>query len=632
MPTTFKDIYESEIAFSELTECAVPDFVPENLKSRITLTESEATHWLEKLLFKGHGKKYLGWKFDEYVLGEDGEEILDKLGGLRVWDFDWEVPPSWWKRRHFGNRSVIDHVRPLWLHLCGCQRGLVIDAQTSFLPFLSIDPDRHKNTPIEEFIEYVRAVTSIFEAACPDYHLSGEVNPTNGSSKLFAWPTRSDSIEITEAKDIAGDVHRRILEATGKNIECFGHNMKNIRLPLHPEKLTVIDSGLLGRATRRKGRDLKKFETHSVAEFAGWRQSGKNLDHDTFFRVIRQCCQNLPEEVSTEELNKIRSPETSTTQNPESVLSPKVRTEQKTSMISKPKASTFEPKVKTGHRSLENISVRSRTSITELRDEPNSFERQHKALLIACRQAKSVINEDDALAFIQDHDLYTGDWADNELRRRQRVRDILALIAKTFDSAKCSGSGEHFEINVNKFRSFTRSRLPGMVRKTTDHARLDEYGVVHEYKRFVSASNDDIACWMAINEFCRESSEQGDGGVPESRASKVWTILNNTGKIVHKWSKERWRLIRDYLHKRKIVFCDYKYSRDDSYCYKAWESHPGYKAKKPKRGLPGSFRDLQKKKKTKRLNTEGVFSRLQNRVQGTVHPALHPIAHERPPP
>lgn len=122
------------------------------------------------------------------------------------------------------------------------------------LPILVVDPNRHTGTPTEEFVAFVKAVVEIFEDETSDFRTSAEVNPNNGSAKLFAWTKNRPPIEIETAREIAERIHSLVLAETGKSVEVFPFNMPNIRLPLHPEKIAIIDSGKLGRATRLKSR------------------------------------------------------------------------------------------------------------------------------------------------------------------------------------------------------------------------------------------------------------------------------------------------------------------------------------------------------------------------------------------
>lgn len=563
------------------------------------LTEAKATKLLERYLYNGCGKSYLGWKFAEYEIEADDTEVLIGSGGCRVWQFENDEPPQWWKRQRNQDKHFLDYVEPLWLHLKKCFRGLVVDNQTTHVPLIAVDPDRHTGLPTEEFITWVQIVADIFEAETPDFRISAEVNSANGSTKFFAWPVNGEPIQLEQAKEIACRIHDRIEQESGKKVEVFPHNMPNLRLPLHPEKSTIIDSGLLGTAIRRKGREKQKFETHSVVEFINWLASGENYDRQCLLRVVQESCANLPDEPVPANAPKEFAPENS---------------ESASQCKSPRRTRSARPPADSG-RSPEYQELATPLSIRKLQEESNSWNRQRDALLIACRKAKRVLENEEALDFIHQHKLYTGEWGQNEERRRRRVEDILKIIGKTFDPKKCS-TGSRFEFDVTKYRLFTQQHLPDRIKHIERKGLVRETGEIHHYSRYVIATNEDIACWMAINEFCRTTSLQDDGGVPEDRAEKIWEAIHRAGKVKHKWCVKRWRLIRDHLHERKIVICDYESDRNKAYCYQPGQFHPGVKAKRRRNGIPGSYRDITQKQRTKRPNTEGGYPVLANDFSG----------------
>jgi hypothetical protein len=73
----------------------------------------------------------------------------------------------------------------------------------------------------------------------------------------------------------------------------------------------------------------------------------------------------------------------------------------------------------------------------------DSFKIQFDALLFFCRIKGRVVSLPEALNYIKEKGLYSGDWADNEEKRKERVAWILRYIARTFDAAKArKGKGK----------------------------------------------------------------------------------------------------------------------------------------------------------------------------------------------
>ncbi|MCB9924896.1 MAG: hypothetical protein H6822_22140 [Planctomycetaceae bacterium] len=209
-------------------------------------------------------------------------------GDTRRWQFDWHQYPT-----NF-----------VWETLKGRPCGLVADDETIEVALLAIDLDRHDPTSIAEFLQLVKAVTQITLDLCPDYRLSAEVNPNNGSAKLFAFKIGERgtpvTIPIKDARAKANEIKEAILSATGKRIEVFPDNNPHIRLPLRLGKINIIDSGVLEKHTYRKKNDsgkFERFESHSVAHYHHWLLGGSNFHFDTFIKAVELSCENLPEDI-----------------------------------------------------------------------------------------------------------------------------------------------------------------------------------------------------------------------------------------------------------------------------------------------------------------------------------------------
>ena len=300
-----------------------------------------------------------------------------------------------------------------------------------------------------------------------------------------------------------------------------------------------------------------------------WLKSGGNFDQQTFLMELIKACRSLPDQADRAE-NK--------------------------SWNRSSQSKTDKKKLPSG------------SGLADLREEPNSLIRQHLALMIACRRARRILDLDDALDFIKNNDLYSGSWFDNESGRRSRVDGILRFIAKTFDPGLC-GSGTCFLIDVKKYLEWAKKEFPAGVASVIKKAWLTEFGEVREYTRYTHCTQEDISCWLVINEFCRETCEYGDGGVPEERATAIWQLLYEDGQVSRPWDVKRWRLIRDRLAERRIVNCDYVAEKGKAYCYSEGTWYPGKERPQlPKCATPGHWRDLDRKERGEGLNSEGVVS------------------------
>ena len=179
-------------------------------------------------------------------------------------------------------------------------------------------------------------------------------------------------------------------------------------------------------------------------------------------------------------------------------------------------------------------------------DNPNSFERQHSALLELCRRMKRVFSEQEALDHIRANSLFTGRWGENIARRKARVRWILRRIAETFDPAKCSGV--RHEIEVGKFDNWAKTFV-GTVRGR-DRYDLDDYGneVIRESRyqvdwRFAST-------FLSVVEFCLVKSPNEDGSLPQVRAEDIWARCFEGGQSEVPFCEKKWAICRDWLERR----------------------------------------------------------------------------------
>jgi hypothetical protein len=531
-------------------------------KTQKEQSESKATHALQRRLYKGRGKSYLAYQPPDIDIKADGTRtIVSKTGGYAYWQFEKDLERAAKSHYHRSQLkrdpdAIIDYLDPLWSHQKGYWRGLVIDEETQYLPYIAIDLDRHfADIKAKQFLIDCITTDQIARKYCEQYglFLSYEVNPDNGSAKWFMW-SKNKHLSANYAAKIAEDLHKTIEKATGKNIEVFGYNCKALKLPLHPQKHTIIDTGHVANVARKyKGKSEHNynqwhiFETHSVIEFNRFLNRCTNADKFAFFAAIKEGCSNLPD-----------------------VDLSKVTVIDDTDVVTGPLVSRSAP-ANAGlgdkpPKHFKNASQRFMSvNYADLKDIPNSRERQHKALLRACQSAKRVLTATEAVDLIHEHQLYTG--SKNNPVRANRIKGILRYISKTFDPALCKGSGKTFKIDVSKFRKFAKETIPAPIKKVTRRGRVEESGEIISYKKSHIITSDDFAGYLAINEFCRKSAQYKDGGCPEARAEQVHNIMHEAGQLSKKWDVKRWRYMRDIANDKNIVICDYVADTDKAYCY-----------------------------------------------------------------
>ena len=335
----------------------------------------------------------------------------------------------------------------------------------------------------------------------------------NGSVKFFGWA--NSPIFIDTAREIGKQIHKALDDngLLGAGREVFPHNHGQVLLPIRWDKATIIDTGVLPLCTRKYKDDetgkMVDYKTYSVLNFCDWLRRGGHYDEWTLLKAVQEACANLPdEEPKAVHVREVPIP-------PEEVA--------------------------TGGTSARYTG--------DVADNPNSFERQHNALLEFCRRMKRVVTEQEALTYIKANSLYTGRWGKNLARRRARVRWILKRIAETFDPAKCKGI--RYEVQVGKFDNWAKSFV-GAVRGR-DHRSLDEYGnsVVRESRyrvdwRFAST-------FLSVVEFCLETSPNEDGSLPQVRAEDIWSRCYEGGQAMVPFCEKKWAICRDWLESQGII-------------------------------------------------------------------------------
>jgi hypothetical protein len=185
--------------------------------------------------------------------------------------------------------------------------------------------------------------------------------------------------------------------------------------------------------------------------------------------------------------------------------------------------------------------------------EPNSYMRQLGAMLELCRRLKRVATVEEGLHFIRLNRLFSGDWSQNESRRKHRVAYLLKLIARTFDPRKCCGSspriGADSPINIGKYDHWART----FVGKVTGTRRsVDEYGNMVE-RRSVSVDWKWVSVFLSVIEYCCVTCPNEDGSVPEAWGEFIWRSLNETGVISMQWDDRKWKVARDWLEQKGVI-------------------------------------------------------------------------------
>jgi len=386
-------------------------------------TEATATTALSRWLFRGHGKSHLS-----FPPSDDGVGRLENASP-----------------RHFScptNRERYAWWQPFRDHLVGDCKGVVSDAETTFLPFVAVDIDRHSGAiRAEDHQRIVLDAGRYLRRFVPHVKWLAEINPKNGSTKFFGFLKNGNHFTKLEAQRLAASIREELIKEKlchNNNVEVFPNNCHAVWLPLRRDKITVVDAGMLPRCTK-KIRDVTYFpqrvmediRCYSALNLMGWIYCGDNYDEATLVSALRFSCAGLPDEVTVE------AP---------SSAGPKGKA---------PSPAAREP-VHPGTAKPTKVST-----IFDF-EEPDAFKKNWTALLSYSRDFfktnKRLPTTNESLNHLKANNLFSGCWTDNEANRRHRVAAILQKIEETFDPSLLS-SDRRVELNHEIFL-WCRRQLP----------------------------------------------------------------------------------------------------------------------------------------------------------------------------
>lgn len=469
-------------------------------------TESVATKWLQQKIYFGVGPRFLGWQFPVYEIEADGSEFVVENSGPRVWRMPEKEDLIKWN--------------PLLEHLKGCFRGVVHSGSTH-VPFVTTELDRHDGTILtEQHIANAMATARLLKTRFCfvlgiRLNWCAEVNPRNGSIKFFGWANRA--IPIMTAQEIGERIRQALannglLDDKGKR-EIFPLNHPQVLLPFRIDKTTIIDSGILPKCFRKKlDHNLGKmvnYETYSVLAFCRWLQYGRHFSEMTLLKSLEEGCAGLADEPVVQPLEI--------------------------------KATIVQDSIP-----ASTGKVRSWKHSGGGADNPNSFERQHEALLEFCRRMGRVATVSEAMAYVRNNGLFSGSWEQNLGRRRSRVRWILKRIAKTFDASKCRGV--RHEIEVGEFDGWARTHASHGIR-CRGRQTVDEFGNIVVKKRRGRADWRFVSVFLSVAKFCLTVDPNEDGSLPQARAEELWSRCCEEVPFCER----KWAVCRDWLEKQGII-------------------------------------------------------------------------------
>ena len=403
-----------------------------------------------------------------------------------------------WKEYSYTRRfNRMKWFNPWHKHIRGRYHGVVDDNQ-AYVPFVSIDIDRHNNEPMEQ---HKSQCIELFANLSKRLRWMWEFNPINGSFKFFGFKYKP--IPIAEAKQIAQEIKDRL------SFECeiFPLNSHAVWLPLKSEKTTLIDTGKLKREMKKRlvNEKMEVVEVYSLDAYANWIRFGGNVKLEAVLA----------------ELDKIEEKEEAA------------------------KEITTIVRVKED-KPTKAKRVKAKAGLSD----GNPLTRQFPALQAFSRKLKRVPTVDEALDHLRETGNYSGDWEDDAQRNR-RVPQMLNRIARTFDPEKVGGNS--YNIPLGKWWAWARKYAKYFV-----HEEINDRGKV---KWRISITIHELSTAMSIIEYCGKIDPNEDGTIPTNRVRTIWNQLYDAGKIKKQWKNGKWKLIRNTLERLSVISVNHIFYR-----------------------------------------------------------------------
>lgn len=473
------------------------------------LTESRATNALSRWLYQGHGEKYLSLPVCEDGIGRSPDSN----------PYHFSCPDT---------RKKYARWIPFKDHVTGDRKGIVVDDKTEFVPFITVDLDRHSAFVSSK--QHQEITIQIGRHLCKIAHIKwiAEVNPNNGSAKFFGFRRAGDHFLLKDAQSLASIIRRYLIErglCHNGNIEVFPDNCKAIFLPLRRDKITIADHGMLPRVNR-KIKDVRFYgqtvweylRCYSAMHFVNWIYQGDNYDEATLISALRFSCAGLSDEAALEcelidESNEILKARSTAGSEP---------------------ANKVPTKLVCG-------------AVKHDSNEPCALKRNWSALLPFARTFfltnKRLPSVKEAMEHLKRNGLYSGDWAINEGHRHQRVSDILNKIEETFDPSLVQGN-QSFKLDPG-IRRWCRRYFPsGLV---GHRQRINELDMSIE-TREVRVPTRFVEHCVGVIAFCL-NDHLDNKAVPVNRIKAIWNLVSDTPS----WNQTYFQIVRNHLEKIGVI-------------------------------------------------------------------------------
>ena len=187
-------------------------------------------------------------------------------------------------------------------------------------------------------------------------------------------------------------------------------------------------------------------------------------------------------------------------------------------------------------------------------DEGNAFIRNQKVLLPFVREFykknRKYPNTEDALSFLKDNGLFSGQWEDRENRRAIRVGQILDFTEQTFDpNALGSDDNQTLSLSMGRYAWWVRQQFgSGIKARVVDVQRFDPVTMTAPANNVFVPSNF-IETFLVVADLCLNRDPLDNKAVPTNRIKKLWDMVKDGAA----WNQQYFQIVRDRLERMGVV-------------------------------------------------------------------------------
>ncbi|MEZ5945226.1 MAG: hypothetical protein R3C18_27950 [Planctomycetaceae bacterium] len=524
-------------------------------KKRKPKSEAETTKALSWFLFSGQGCKYLGFRFADRELQDDGTwKVLSRRydADLKRWVANYDHPEHWTtdkSHNHWRCSALLQHLQ-------GQHRGLVVteDSGCTHVPFIASDLDRHHDEDRYQHLQRVIKVGRLCAKLFPHLRWLVEVNHHNGSVKFFGFGRKA--IPIATAREMAEQLHQAVVQITGnESTEVFPHNLQQVMLPFRTDKTTIISTGELSKVERHRNKPVRqKYTTYSMCEFEQWWLGSDQYDELALRKVLKKVLQLENWDVNSRiEDAVISKPVNRLDELRDEAYREAIGLDVPQPALSSLRSEKGGPLGRTTNCGLGPDGGVLPSSVDEIKGEPDTFTRRRLFTQWLSRQQRHVPTPEEV------HAEYVRLGVSHGSATISDFRPICRYVARGFEADKLGNGKSQMPDLMEKFYKWKGRATTGCVLgrkfRTQIGQQLKANGYLSNGRTRIVDGNH-LPYVMAIVEQVRKP----DGGIPRVCIEGWWHDLHRLG-CLPEWNKEYWTACRKVLVQLGWIKAYHNYSK-----------------------------------------------------------------------